>query len=1216
MTMQINYESISRMINKKFINALLISLLISINTLAVAKSPPPGTGEADVKANIFILLDTSGSMQTSVPGPVSPGQLAGPNDVDVDSAGNVHTINWTGKYISVHDNTGTGITSYGSINSSAAKIAVDRHDNTYTKQGNKLNKYTKGGTNSWTHTWTVTLPNGFSQNDNSDIEAYVSRDDEDYILVTDSGKNIAMQLRASDGGGGDNWALEGTNTYPIAIDYINQFFADGRTFYQLKKSNRTLFGHHTFVTLGTTLSSKSLGSNTSNGGYSNTYDIEVDRDGNVYLADTSNKIHKYHSARHATTPLGYIGSKNCPGMGSIYGLGVDKTISGNGTVYVPNYGGNKVIKINMAGDDPNAWSCGTTITSGGSGGSSNTRIGIAKDVIQTLMQDSSLTDGANFGLMTWDNTATIRVPVKQGGHQEILGIINSITAPGPSTRPGIAVALAKDFFDGNTSFPSPIDPTANCQNNFVILISDGAFHDNPNATVLAMYNQKGIKSYIVGFAFAGGSTYQSFATAGQTGAPLYATDQATLLATLGDAIRQVLQQSLTFSAPKIMPDVNLGDHIFQAVFDYKTRKQWHGKLKKYALATAGSITTPVVWEAGEQLNLIPANNRKIWSVGSNFALPNTLNNFVHADLGTIKFDLYEGGTVPTLHNVGGQANKLLEFVRGKDSYDYDNDSNTTEEQLWKLADIYHSEPTIVGRPPGITSATKIYSEAFYRNTKNYNAFKTAQNNRKNIIVAGSNAGLLHAFDNLTGKELWAFIPPSVLPKLRAVADTSSANATDAIYGVDGSPVVKDIYYGGSWKTVLICGLGRGGNSYFALDITDTENPKHLFTFSNDPVAEIVYHWDDVGNRTRHEYGPGKTIDPSYDYSLLGEAWSTPKILRMRIGTTDKWVAVFGAGFNNNANSAYGSGVFVIDMEDEGKVLKSIALTDNNDPDATANCANTSPPSCNKVINSVPANIVPVTNDGSTLAEYYGALVYVTDYEGKLWKINLTNNGTLYDAQIIFDAEASFSNERRVMHEVAASVDARTNKLWLYFGTGDQQNLANENASIANKFYGIKDKDFPNYDTILVSATETNCLNTTNLTINCIVGLQQDGWYYNLGASEKVTSKPSIFNRNVYVSKYTPNAANPCAPGTAAQAAYKYNSGCRSRDDVNLGSGVATAATFYQGKMYLGLSGASSSDNTLDGNSDFNLFDSIIVGTPVGGSNTSNHPQIKTWRELK
>ena len=49
--------------------------------------------------------------------------------------------------------------------------------------------------------------------------------------------------------------------------------------------------------------------------------------------------------------------------------------------------------------------------------------------------------------------------------------------------------------------------------------------------------------------------------------------------------------------------------------------------------------------------------------------------------------------------------------------------------------------------------------------------------------------MLHAFSNADGSEKWAFIPPSLIPKLRGV-NSGKANKTNSIYGVDGSPVIK------------------------------------------------------------------------------------------------------------------------------------------------------------------------------------------------------------------------------------------------------------------------------------------------------------------------------------------------------------------------------------------------------------------------------------------
>ncbi len=89
-----------------------------------------------------------------------------------------------------------------------------------------------------------------------------------------------------------------------------------------------------------------------------------------------------------------------------------------------------------------------------------------------------------------------------------------------------------------------------------------------------------------------------------------------------------------------------------------------------------------------------------------------------------------------------------------------------------------------------------------------------------------NDGMLHAFDSKTGAELWGFVPPTMLNSLRDM-DSVKANSSHSIYGVDGSPVVKDIYYDSKWRTVLLAGMGRGGKGYFALDVTDPDAPSFL-----------------------------------------------------------------------------------------------------------------------------------------------------------------------------------------------------------------------------------------------------------------------------------------------------------------------------------------------------------------------------------------------------
>src|SRR5210317_1178677 len=53
---------------KKILKLITIFYILLSNNLLFAKSPPPGTGTADVPANILIMLDNSGSMSWDLNG--------------------------------------------------------------------------------------------------------------------------------------------------------------------------------------------------------------------------------------------------------------------------------------------------------------------------------------------------------------------------------------------------------------------------------------------------------------------------------------------------------------------------------------------------------------------------------------------------------------------------------------------------------------------------------------------------------------------------------------------------------------------------------------------------------------------------------------------------------------------------------------------------------------------------------------------------------------------------------------------------------------------------------------------------------------------------------------------------------------------------------------------------------------------------------------------
>jgi len=367
----------------------------------------------------------------------------------------------------------------------------------------------------------------------------------------------------------------------------------------------------------------------------------------------------------------------------------------------------------------------------------------------------------------------------------------------------------------------------------------------------------------------------------------------------------------------------------------------------------------------------------------------------------------------------------------------------------------------------------------------------------------------------TGAEMWAFIPPSMVPNLQSMISPTTSESI-SIYGVDESPVVKDIYYGGAWHTVLICGLRQGGHSYFALDVTNPNLPQHLFTINYNLTTSRVNYWAADGTRTDYT---SANAPSAFNFFTLGEAWSTPVIARLPVGTSGAmtWAALIGGGFNGATNTPYGAQLFVLDMENSGQIIKNIPIGDTS--------------AVNGIVSSVPPMVTVLNGDSTASFTASGAIVYLSDLEGILWKVNLTDSGTLYSTNQIFTAGSTSTNARLSYQPTAAAFDTN-GTLWHYYGTGDLQSLGHVNASIANQAYGTKDTNFPNY-TAIPSALSTS--NMANLTTGSTCPTNsQNGWYINLSSNQSVTAKATIINSEVILPMYAANNADICSAGKPAQ----------------------------------------------------------------------------------
>ncbi len=306
---------------------------------------------------------------------------------------------------------------------------------------------------------------------------------------------------------------------------------------------------------------------------------------------------------------------------------------------------------------------------------------------------------------------------------------------------------------------------------------------------------------------------------------------------------------------------------------YSNANGWHGDLRafQFTIDVDGNLTAPdtstgrEIWSAASRLDT-RTSGRKILFNGNGTLADFTYDRLSAAGLSS-PFDnrcttaaqrLTQCGSLTTnaLAKVTGEH--LVNYLRGDTSLYLSAttaDNRVFRTRASRLGDFMGASPVYVGKPP------YKYADAGYA------AYVSAQSNRTKVVYAAANDGMLHAFkvgsgsgDDSGGTELWAFVPSAVIPELWRLADADYDGAHR--YYVDATPNVADIWDGSRWRSILVGGLGGGGRSYYALDVTDPLNPALLWEFTDEN---------------------------------LGYTYSNPVVTKNRSGT---WVVAFTSGVNN------------------------------------------------------------------------------------------------------------------------------------------------------------------------------------------------------------------------------------------------------------------------------------------------------------------------------
>ena len=488
--------------------------------------------------------------------------------------------------------------------------------------------------------------------------------------------------------------------------------------------------------------------------------------------------------------------------------------------------------------------------------------------------------------------------------------------------------MALDYFTND--FPG-YDENSDCQINYVIVIGDGMMrNNNPAATRIAQLRDLPNPVRTLFVAYGGGinavgmTRFDQMAVAGSCPGgdsshpdcePTIVADTPEELKTqLTSKIRQILAEKLSFTAPSITATVQEGGSLYQAQFAYEQFGEWQGTILRKTLNTDGTVDHDVNsagnWDAADEIRKQATaagtgDTRNIWSAIPTADYIGNWDNFNTDNAPAIE-ELFGilGYTVQDYHNTTSNCSSatsvedgnaddvlgLINFMKGSDYFDYNGDCNITERRGHVLGDIYHSQLVEIGPPDASTDFTSSNEEAYFRSVNNYQGFVAKHASRRKVIYAGSNSGMLHAINAETGAEEWAFIPPFIAgvipsivnPDLDGEVDTFKGG-TNAIFGVDGSPVVHDVFIYGydqegnledqkNWHTILLIPYGRGGAGFSVLDVTepilrDGKGPIHMFSIYNDAIGNRVLVSDNEGNITEHTYSVGSQ---SVEESLEGQ----------------------------------------------------------------------------------------------------------------------------------------------------------------------------------------------------------------------------------------------------------------------------------------------------------------------------------------------------------
>ncbi|MCH7831111.1 MAG: PQQ-binding-like beta-propeller repeat protein [Proteobacteria bacterium] len=647
-------------------------------------------------------------------------------------------------------------------------------------------------------------------------------------------------------------------------------------------------------------------------------------------------------------------------------------------------------------------------------------------------------------------------------------------------------------------------------------------HDiNPNVV-----GTQFVKTYAAGFLMPADETALMVETTEITGGQFFsASDPESLAVSLLNIFDEITEQSLTFVAPTVAVNAfnrtqNLND-LYMSVFQSSIGTHWPGNLKKYRIVD-GTITDANGLPAVDpQTGFFDNGAKSYWTVGpadgSDVSLGGAANMFPDPTIRNLYTNNGGGSNLTTGVNVLTASNdtafivddfgltgakdepsiaEIIRWAKGEDIADEDNDKSTKVRHV--MGDPLHAQPAAIDYGTGGVSDVVVYS--------------------------ATNDGYLHAIDGETGVELWSFVPKELLVNFAKLYSNPTGQYKQ--YGIDGDikPIVFDLNGNGEIDSpddfvYIVFGMRRGGDRYYALDVSDRNTPRLLWNIT---------------------------------YPEFGQSWSAPVITRVDSSepglNSNQAVVIIGAGYDTAHDSqseptlddSEGAGIFMLDLETGATIWRA-----GRDSQADLQLAD--------MARSFPTQIkvIDVNGDG------FSDRMYAADVGGQLWRFDIFSGepaASLVTGGVIarfgFHGTATPATEgpRRIYNspDVAVFTDTLQNRRFISVSVGTGYRAHPLNTSAVDGFYSLRDPDVFNqlsqaeYDAYIV-ATDADMIEVSGQ-IGTVIGPGDRGWKFTMPADQMVLSNSTTFNNSLFFVGFSPaaTATIDCDPTLGRNFLYQVN----------------------------------------------------------------------------